>query len=187
MRKYDSISKNVVFPFTGKKTAQISTIDRKKEREKLSNWCVLGVFTFDEGYEVLSSMFFYRCSWLKCIIFPKTMKTVDRYSCVPYIDTERKPISYEYSQYKYPCDYRNRSSCWEWEITKFMKKPLSVVIRSPQTKFDPCAFGDGNEEIYFFLEFDSDYDISNIKSKVTVFKYGDWNYYCGIPTPQWSK
>ena len=49
---------------------------------------------------------------------------------------------------------------------KQKKDPLSIVIKSPKTVFDPFAFGDGDETIMFFLEFDSYFDTSSIKSEI---------------------
>ena len=176
--------RNNTFPFSGNCIAQLPIKNRDYEREKLSKWCSpQGVFIFDEGYESLNSMFFYRCCWLKCIIFPTTMKNIFQYSCVPYVDTEYCYIRHEYSQYKYPCDYRNRGSNWKRETTKFIKRPLNVVLKSPFTNIDKCAFGDGDEDIFIFLEFDTEYDISHIKSRLTIYKQNEWKYINGFPTP----
>ena len=66
---------------------------------------------------------------------------------------------------------------------KQKKDPLSIVIKSPKTVFDPFAFGDGDETIMFFLEFDSYFDTSSIKSEIITYKKSEWMYLDGVPTP----
>lgn len=170
------------FPFKGKTIARVSF----EEKANLSKWSSCsGGFAFEEGYITLHSMFFYRCSWLNYIILPKSMRTVEKYSCVPYIrPTEHKIIEHKKSDYRYPSEWAVHRNKLGYYVSRTEKAPLSVVIKSSKTIFDSCAFGDGDENITFFLEFNSEYDISNIKSNITVYTLGEWDYINGIPTPQ---
>lgn len=170
------------FPYKGSKVARIL----HRDKSSLHKFCYpTGVFLFEEGFETLSSMFFYRCNWLRCIIIPKSMRFVEQYSCVPYVkDTEHKYIHHVKDDYKYPSEYAQRKMEYGWYATKTEKIPLSIVIKSPKTLFDSCAFGDGDEEITFFLEFSEEYNIANIKSKIVVFRANEWDYVDGVPTPK---
>ena len=178
-RKNDN---RLYFPYKGKTVAHVSF----EEKDSLSKWCSCsGGFAFEEGYKTLHSMFFYRCSWLDYIILPKSMRFVEKYSCVPYIRAiEHKIIEHKKSDYRFPSEWAVHRNKLGYYVSKTEKSPLSVVIKSPSTIFDSCAFGDGDENISFFLEFKSEYDISNIKSNIVVYPFGEWDYVNGVPTPK---
>lgn len=171
----------VSFPFKGNKTARI----HQKDKSSLEKMCEpSGVFSFEEGFETLNTMFFYRCDWLKYIILPETMRFVEQYSCVPYVKaTEHKYIHHTKDDYRYPSEYAQRKMEHGWYVSKTEKIPLGLVIKSPQTRFDSCAFGDGDEVITFFLDFCDDYSTIGIKSKIIIFRPNEWHYVDGIPAP----
>ena len=172
------------YPFKGKKVAKLTQHERDTFVTK--QWCHGRIFEFEEGFETLHSMFFYRDWWVNCVILPKSMKYLEQYSFVPYVETERKTYYHTPDDYEFPCDYRHRPSNWWWEVAKFTRRPISLVIRSPHTVIDPHAFGDGEEEVALFLEFDGDYNTSRIQGKIKTYKYGEWHYVNGTPTPKWS-
>ena len=178
--------KCMCFPYRGKAVAKVWT---EQEKNNLKNWCYpagSGIFTFAEGYKTLHGMFFYRREWLRCIVLPKSMRFVEKYACVPYVKVvDHKVISHKKSDYRYPSEWAALRINWGFYASKTEKIPISMVVKSPKTKFDPYAFGDGDGEdhIVFFLDFDSEYDVSNIKANITLYKKGEWKYVDGLPTP----
>ena len=104
---------------------------------------------------------------------------------MPYV----RIIEYGYKyhtrdNYRYPSEYAQGAYS---PISRYAKKteqnPLYVVIKNPNMTMDPYAFGDGKEEVSLFLEFNQEYDVEKIKSKITVYKYGTWYYQNGKPQP----
>ena len=174
------------YPFKGKTVAQVRT---EEEKSNLKNYCYppgSGMFIFAEGFTTLRSMFFYRREWLKCIVLPKSMRVVEKYSCVPYIKaTEHKIIEHKKDDYRYPSEWAVHRNKLGYYVSKTQKQPIAVVVRNSKTYFDSYAFGDGigDEQIVLFLEFKSDYDTSHIRGNVKVYKFGEWDYKNGIPSP----
>lgn len=180
------IGKRLYYPFKGKTVARVFT---EEEKSNLKKWCYppgSGVFAFAEGYKTLHSMFFYRREWLRCIVLPKSMRLVEKYSCVPYVKAvDHKFVEHKKSDYRYPSEWAALRIKWGYYVSKTEKIPLSIVVRNPKTVFDAKAFGDGvgNENISLFLEFKESYDVSHIESSITVYKQGEWDYVNEVPTP----
>ena len=168
------------FPFDGYVVAR-NPDDKKLVHYKNDN----GVFALSEGYEWLGTMFLLRETWIRYIILPKTLRKVERHVFIPqrWHTGKQGVVLHSKSDYRYPSEYA-QSAYSPVSLYPIMEQyPLGVVIKNPKTIFDPNAFGDGKEKVAFYLEFNSDYDVSELKSQVTVYKKGMWKYIDGVPTP----